>query len=33
MVTKTYPLSQAQDAWTYPMSGRTRGKVVLEIPA
>jgi NADPH:quinone reductase-like Zn-dependent oxidoreductase len=33
VVTKTYPLSQAPDAWTYLMSGHTRGKVVLEIPA
>jgi NADPH:quinone reductase-like Zn-dependent oxidoreductase len=33
VVSKTYPLSQAQDAWTYQMSGRTPGKVVLEIPA
>ncbi|HEV3303862.1 MAG TPA: NADP-dependent oxidoreductase [Planctomycetaceae bacterium] len=31
VVTKTYPLSQAQDAWKYQMSGHTRGKVVLEI--
>jgi NADPH:quinone reductase-like Zn-dependent oxidoreductase len=33
VVTKTYPLSQAPEAWSYQMSGRTRGKVVLEIQA
>jgi NADPH:quinone reductase-like Zn-dependent oxidoreductase len=33
VVTKTFPLSHAQDAWKYQMSGHTRGKVVLEIPA
>jgi len=33
VVTKTCLLSQAQEAWTYQMSGHTRGKVVLEIPA
>ena len=29
VVTKTYPLSQAADAWRSQMSGHTRGKVVL----
>ena len=33
VVAKTYPLSQAQDAWKHQMSGHTRGEVVLEIPA
>ena len=33
VVTKAYPLSQAPDAWRYPMSGHTRGKVVLEVSA
>ena len=30
-VTKTYLLSQAPDAWKNQMTGRTRGKVVLNI--
>jgi NADPH:quinone reductase-like Zn-dependent oxidoreductase len=33
VVTKTYPLSQARDAWVEHQSGHTRGKVVLEVPA
>jgi NADPH:quinone reductase-like Zn-dependent oxidoreductase len=32
-VTKTFPLSQAKEAWEYSMSGHTRGKITLEIPA
>jgi NADPH:quinone reductase-like Zn-dependent oxidoreductase len=32
-VTKTYSLSDAASAWKDQMSGHTRGKVVLEIPA
>ena len=31
VVTKTYPLARAQDAWRNHMSGHTRGKVVLEV--
>ena len=31
VVTKTYPLSQAADAWKAQMSGHTRGKVVLTV--
>jgi NADPH:quinone reductase-like Zn-dependent oxidoreductase len=33
VVTKTFPLEQAADAWREAMSGHTRGKVVLEVPA
>jgi NADPH:quinone reductase-like Zn-dependent oxidoreductase len=33
VVTKTYPLSQARDAWVEHQSGHGRGKVVLEVPA
>lgn len=33
VVTKTYPLSQARDAWAEHLSGHTRGKVVLEVLA
>jgi NADPH:quinone reductase-like Zn-dependent oxidoreductase len=33
VVTKTYPLSQARDAWAEHLSGHARGKVVLEVPA
>jgi NADPH:quinone reductase-like Zn-dependent oxidoreductase len=33
VVTKTYPLSQAPDAWSYLLSGHLRGKAVLEITA
>jgi NADPH:quinone reductase-like Zn-dependent oxidoreductase len=33
VVTKAYPLAQAQDAWGNHMSGHTRGKVVLEVSA
>ena len=32
VVTKTYPLSQAREAWKDIMSGHTRGKIVLEVP-
>jgi NADPH:quinone reductase-like Zn-dependent oxidoreductase len=32
-VTKTFPLSQTKEAWEYSMSGHTRGKITLEIPA
>jgi NADPH:quinone reductase-like Zn-dependent oxidoreductase len=32
-VTKTFPLSQAKEAWEYSKSGHTRGKIVLEVPA
>ncbi len=32
VVTKTYPLSQAQEAWAQIMSKHTRGKIVLEVP-
>jgi NADPH:quinone reductase-like Zn-dependent oxidoreductase len=31
VVTKTYPLAQAADAWKSQMSGHTRGKVVLTV--
>jgi NADPH:quinone reductase-like Zn-dependent oxidoreductase len=31
VVTKTYPLAQAQEAWRNHMSGHTRGKVVLNV--
>ncbi|MDB5306151.1 MAG: hypothetical protein JWO38_353 [Gemmataceae bacterium] len=31
VVTHTYPLAQAQDAWRQVMSGHTRGKIVLEV--
>jgi NADPH:quinone reductase-like Zn-dependent oxidoreductase len=31
-ITKTFPLSQAKEAWEYSMSGHTRGKIVLEVP-
>jgi NADPH:quinone reductase-like Zn-dependent oxidoreductase len=31
-ITKTFPLSQAKEAWEYSKSGHTRGKIVLEIP-
>jgi NADPH:quinone reductase-like Zn-dependent oxidoreductase len=30
VVKKTYPLSHAPEAWTYQISGRRRGNVVLE---
>ena len=30
-VTKTFPLSQAKEAWEYSMTGHARGKIVLEI--
>jgi len=33
VVNKTFPLSQAADAWLHTMSGHARGKVVLEIPS
>jgi len=33
VVTKTYPLAQARDAWAQSMSGHTRGKIVLEVSA
>jgi len=32
-VSKAFPLAQAADAWRESMSGHTRGKVVLELPA
>jgi NADPH:quinone reductase-like Zn-dependent oxidoreductase len=32
VVTRTYPLAQAADAWRQIMSGHTRGKIVLEVP-
>ena len=32
VVTRTYPLSQARDAWAEHHSGHARGKVVLEVP-
>jgi NADPH:quinone reductase-like Zn-dependent oxidoreductase len=31
VVTKTYSLAQARDAWTEIMSGHTRGKIVLQV--
>jgi NADPH:quinone reductase-like Zn-dependent oxidoreductase len=31
VVTKTYPLAQAREAWTEIMSGHTRGKIVLQV--
>jgi NADPH:quinone reductase-like Zn-dependent oxidoreductase len=31
VVTHTYPLAQAQDAWRQIMSGHTRGKIVLQV--
>ncbi len=31
VVTKTYPLAQAQEAWRNQMSGHTRGKIVLTV--
>src|SRR5262249_55424203 len=33
VVTKTYPLSHAREAWVGHLSGHARGKVVLEVPA
>jgi NADPH:quinone reductase-like Zn-dependent oxidoreductase len=33
VVTRTYPLSQAREAWGEALSGHTRGKIVLEVPA
>jgi NADPH:quinone reductase-like Zn-dependent oxidoreductase len=33
VVTHTYPLMQAQDAWRQILSGHTRGKIVLEVRA
>ena len=31
VITKTYSLGQARDAWTEIMSGHTRGKIVLQV--
>ena len=31
VLTKTYSLAQARDAWTEIMSGHTRGKIVLQV--
>jgi NADPH:quinone reductase-like Zn-dependent oxidoreductase len=31
-VTRTFPLSQARQAWELSMSGHARGKIVLEVP-
>jgi NADPH:quinone reductase-like Zn-dependent oxidoreductase len=31
VVTKTYPLAQAAEAWKSQMAGHTRGKVVLTV--
>jgi NADPH:quinone reductase-like Zn-dependent oxidoreductase len=31
VVTKTYPLAQAREAWTEIMSGHTRGKIVQQV--
>jgi NADPH:quinone reductase-like Zn-dependent oxidoreductase len=31
VVTHTYPLAEAQDAWRQIMSGHTRGKIVLQV--
>jgi NADPH:quinone reductase-like Zn-dependent oxidoreductase len=31
VVTHTYPLAQAHEAWRHIMSGHTRGKIVLEV--
>ena len=31
LVSKTYPLAKAHDAWTEMISGHTRGKTVLEV--
>jgi NADPH:quinone reductase-like Zn-dependent oxidoreductase len=31
VITKTYSLAQARDAWTEIMSGHTRGKIVLQV--
>jgi NADPH:quinone reductase-like Zn-dependent oxidoreductase len=33
VVTHTYPLAQAQEAWRQIMSGHTRGKIVLRVSA
>jgi NADPH:quinone reductase-like Zn-dependent oxidoreductase len=33
VITKTYPLSQAREAWAGLLSGHTRGKMVLEVSA
>jgi NADPH:quinone reductase-like Zn-dependent oxidoreductase len=33
VVTHTYPLAQAQEAWRQIMSGHTRGKIVLRVAA
>ena len=31
VVTKTYSLAQAREAWTEIMAGHTRGKIVLQV--
>jgi NADPH:quinone reductase-like Zn-dependent oxidoreductase len=33
VVTHTYPLAQAQEAWRQMLSGHTRGKIVLQVAA
>jgi NADPH:quinone reductase-like Zn-dependent oxidoreductase len=33
LITKTYSLAQAREAWSEIMSGHTRGKIVLQVAA